>query len=135
MKLVETLEIALRDRTRRLILEALGRNIMHNKQLIAQLGMMDARREVEEWMRKVQDDFPLSETLAPQAEAVKASSNWDDDHYPLGKQVAAFRREYCGTYAEPSPPIKMPRGVVEDDAGFDLDTLPGQWSKPVEVKA
>jgi hypothetical protein len=26
-----------------------------------------------------------------------------------------------------------PRWVIEDDVGFD--TLPGQWNKPVEVKA
>lgn len=124
-KLIEKLETTMRNRARRKLAAEYGRNLLRNKRIIAQLGLLNSRAEIEATAARLADDWPASKSLSPQAEAVRRVDDAPAEPSHFAADLKHFRADFCGGPAL----VVMPRGVVEDDVG--IDGLPGQWNKPV----
>lgn len=67
-RLIEQIQIALRNRARRQLCREYARNALRNKRIIAQLGLLNSRAEIEATAERIADEWPESAALRPQVD-------------------------------------------------------------------
>lgn len=65
-ELILKFQVAMRNRARRKLCREYARNSLRNKRIIAQLGLMNSRAEIEATSERLADEWPKSAQLRPQ---------------------------------------------------------------------
>lgn len=105
--LIERIAVALRNQKRSRLIAEYGRNLMRNKRIVAQLGIIQAGRDLEQQGEEIINQWPTSGELHPQAQGPRRLATVEDFD-SLRNELRQFRRDFVSS--------SMPAGSVSEEA-------------------